>query len=194
MTPAPGRVRDRAPCRAACPRAHRRRRTPGRCVLAADWLVSLTVGRVDPTVFDSDAWNIGYHHPFWFYGQPVVYLRSCPCSRASARCGPSSPTPVLLLQGHRRLPAGLRPRLSKSVRRDRVFATGQVTDAYCSLTPIALPTTVRWSGPPGRSPCRCPSCCPHPFPASRGRERVRARVRDACVGGHRPPREAVVDG
>ena len=45
-------------------------------LLAAMVLVS--VGRIDPYLFTSNAWNIGYENLFWFYGHPVVYVMFFP--------------------------------------------------------------------------------------------------------------------
>ncbi len=38
----------------------------------------LAVGRVDPSLFHRNTWNVGYENLFWFYGHPVVYVMFFP--------------------------------------------------------------------------------------------------------------------
>jgi cytochrome c oxidase subunit I len=98
----------------------------------------LAVGRADATVFASNVWNIGYQHLFWFYGHPVVYVMFFPYLAAVAE--------VLAVFSGRRL-FGYRgtvlsllvfAALSMSVWGHHMFATGQATNDYYSLTSIAL--------------------------------------------------------
>ncbi|MEU5836719.1 cbb3-type cytochrome c oxidase subunit I [Streptomyces diacarni] len=101
-------------------------------------LVMLAVGRADPTVFDSNAWNIGYQHLFWFYGHPVVYVMFFPYLGAVGE--------VLAVFSRRRffgykgtvISLLVFAALSMSVWGHHMFATGQATNDYYSLTSIAL--------------------------------------------------------
>lgn len=45
-------------------------------LLAAEGLI--TAGRVDPTLFNHDYWDVAYQWIFWFYGHPVVYVMFFP--------------------------------------------------------------------------------------------------------------------
>ncbi|MFF9127074.1 cbb3-type cytochrome c oxidase subunit I [Streptomyces sp. NPDC014889] len=108
----------------------------------------LAVGRADASVFASNAWNIGYQHLFWFYGHPVVYVMFFPYLAAVAE--------VLAVFSGRRF-FGYRgtalsllvfAALSMSVWGHHMFATGQATNDYYSLTSIALlvPAGVEYFG------------------------------------------------
>ncbi|WP_306187325.1 MULTISPECIES: cbb3-type cytochrome c oxidase subunit I [unclassified Streptomyces] len=101
-------------------------------------LVMLAVGRVDPSVFASNVWNIGYQHIFWFYGHPVVYVMFFPYLAAVGE--------VLAVFSGRR-PFGYKgtvlallafAALSMSVWGHHMFATGQAANDYYSLTSISL--------------------------------------------------------
>ncbi|MFR0357339.1 cytochrome c oxidase subunit I [Streptomyces sediminimaris] len=101
-------------------------------------LVMLAVGRVDPAVFTSNVWNIGYQHIFWFYGHPVVYVMFFPYMAAVGE--------VLAVFSQRRYFAYKGTvmalltfaALSMSVWGHHMFATGQAANNYYSLTSIAL--------------------------------------------------------
>ncbi|TQJ91249.1 cbb3-type cytochrome c oxidase subunit I [Streptomyces sp. SLBN-31] len=101
-------------------------------------LVMLAVGRVDPSVFASNVWNIGYQHIFWFYGHPVVYVMFFPYLAAVGE--------VLAVFSGRRffgykgtvLALLAFAALSMSVWGHHMFATGQAANNYYSLTSIAL--------------------------------------------------------
>ncbi|MFG2681144.1 cbb3-type cytochrome c oxidase subunit I [Streptomyces sp. NPDC048392] len=101
-------------------------------------LALLAAGRVDPSIFQSNVWNIGYQHLFWFYGHPVVYVMFFPYLAAVAE--------VLAVFSGRRF-FGYKgtvvsllvfAALSMSVWGHHMFATGQATNDYYSLTSIAL--------------------------------------------------------
>ncbi|MFE4054062.1 cbb3-type cytochrome c oxidase subunit I [Streptomyces sp. YIM B13518] len=111
-------------------------------------LVVLAVGRADPSLFDSNVWNIGYQHLFWFYGHPVVYVMFFPFLAAVAE--------VLAVFSGRRF-FGYRgtvlsllvfAALSMSVWGHHMFATGQAANDYYSLTSILLlvPAGVEYFG------------------------------------------------
>ncbi|WNM32585.1 cbb3-type cytochrome c oxidase subunit I [Streptomyces sp. Li-HN-5-11] len=101
-------------------------------------LVMLAVGRVDPSVFASNVWNIGYQHIFWFYGHPVVYVMFFPYLAAVGE--------VLAVFSGRRffgykgtvLALLTFAALSMSVWGHHMFATGQAANDYYSLTSICL--------------------------------------------------------
>lgn len=101
-------------------------------------LVMLAVGRVDPSVFASNVWNIGYQHIFWFYGHPVVYVMFFPYLAAVGE--------VLAVFSGRRffgykgtvLALLAFAALSMSVWGHHMFATGQAANDYYSLTSITL--------------------------------------------------------
>jgi cytochrome c oxidase subunit 1 len=101
-------------------------------------LILLAAGRADPTVFQVNAWNIGYQHLFWFYGHPVVYVMFFPYLGAVAE--------VLAVFSGRAffgykgtvLSLLVFAALSMSVWAHHMFATGQVTNDYYSLTSISL--------------------------------------------------------
>ncbi|GAA2483547.1 cytochrome c oxidase subunit I [Streptomyces longisporus] len=101
-------------------------------------LTMLAVGRVDPSVFASNVWNIGYQHIFWFYGHPVVYVMFFPYLAAVGE--------VLAVFSGRRffgykgtvLALLAFAALSMSVWGHHMFATGQAANNYYSLTSIAL--------------------------------------------------------
>ncbi|MEU0112598.1 cbb3-type cytochrome c oxidase subunit I [Streptomyces bobili] len=101
-------------------------------------LVVLAAGRADPALFDSNVWNIGYQHLFWFYGHPVVYVMFFPFLAVVAE--------VLAVFSGRRF-FGYRgtvlsllvfAALSMSVWGHHMFATGQAANDYYSLTSILL--------------------------------------------------------
>jgi cytochrome c oxidase subunit 1 len=98
----------------------------------------LALGRIHPTVFDHNVWNIGYQHLFWFYGHPVVYVMFFPfvgvvsevvATFAGRRYFGYKLTVLSLL---------LFAALSMSVWGHHMFATGQASDDYYSLTSTSL--------------------------------------------------------
>jgi cytochrome c oxidase subunit 1 len=111
-------------------------------------LTLLAVGRADPSVFAENTWNIGYQHLFWFYGHPVVYVMFFPYLAAVAE--------VLAVFAGRRyfayagtvLSLLVFAALSMSVWAHHMFATGQATNDYYSLTSIVLlvPAGVEYFG------------------------------------------------
>ncbi|WP_199433020.1 cytochrome c oxidase subunit I [Qaidamihabitans albus] len=105
-------------------------------LLAALGLIAL--GRMTPDLFDSNLYNIGYQHLFWFYGHPVVYVMFFPFVGAVAE--------VLATFAQRRffgykatvLSLLAFAALSMSVWGHHMFTTGQAADDYYSLTSILL--------------------------------------------------------
>ncbi|HEU5033477.1 MAG TPA: cbb3-type cytochrome c oxidase subunit I [Mycobacteriales bacterium] len=98
----------------------------------------LAVGRMDPSVFDHNIWNIGFQHLFWFYGHPVVYVMFFPFVGAVAE--------VLSTFAGRPF-SGYKPTvfsllafaaLSMSVWGHHMFTTGQATNGYYQLTSTLL--------------------------------------------------------
>jgi cytochrome c oxidase subunit 1 len=115
-------------------------------LLAALGLV--TFGRMVPSVFLDNIWNIGYQNLFWFYAHPVVYVMFFPFIGAVAE--------VLATFSGRRffgytgtvLALLAFAGLSMSVWGHHMFTTGQAADDYYSLTSIALliPAGVEYFG------------------------------------------------
>jgi cytochrome c oxidase subunit 1 len=111
-------------------------------------LVLVVIGRMLPSVFVNNLWNIGYQNLFWFYAHPVVYVMFFPFVGAVAEVLATFagrrffgyPGTVLALLGF----AGL----SMSVWGHHMFTTGQSADDYYSLTSIALliPAGVEYFG------------------------------------------------
>ncbi len=111
-------------------------------------LVLVVIGRMLPSVFMNNLWNIGYQNLFWFYAHPVVYVMFFPFVGAvaevlatfSGRRFFGYPGTVLALLAF----AGL----SMSVWGHHMFTTGQSADDYYSLTSIALliPAGVEYFG------------------------------------------------
>jgi cytochrome c oxidase subunit 1 len=108
----------------------------------------VVVGRMAPSIFLDNLWNIGYQNLFWFYGHPVVYVMFFPFVGAVAE--------VLATFAGRRF-FGYRgtalallafAALSMSVWGHHMFVTGQSADDYYSLTSIALliPAGVEYFG------------------------------------------------
>ncbi len=105
-------------------------------LLAAVGLLAL--GRVHPDLFTHNVWNIGYQNLFWFFGHPVVYVMFFPFVGAVAE--------VLATFSGRRffgyqafvLSQLSFAALSMSVWGHHLFASGQVSNYYYSLTSIAL--------------------------------------------------------
>ena len=101
-------------------------------------MAMLTIGRVDPSVFASNVWNIGYQHMFWFYGHPVVYVMFFPFIGAvaeviatfSGRRFVGYPGTVLALLAF--------AALSMSVWGHHMFATNQASNDYYTLTSTLL--------------------------------------------------------
>lgn len=111
-------------------------------------LVLVVIGRMLPSVFVNNLWNIGYQNLFWFYAHPVVYVMFFPFVGAVAE--------VLATFSGRRF-FGYRGTvfallafagLSMSVWGHHMFTTGQSADDYYSLTSIALliPAGVEYFG------------------------------------------------
>jgi cytochrome c oxidase subunit 1 len=101
-------------------------------------LAEITAGRVDPSLFDSNTWVIGYQNLFWFYGHPVVYVMFFPFVGAVAE--------VLATFSRRRLfgyegmvlSLLLFAALSMSVWGHHMFTTGQQVNGFYSLTSFLL--------------------------------------------------------
>ena len=101
-------------------------------------LVLVVVGRMVPSVFLDNLWNIGYQNLFWFYAHPVVYVMFFPFVGAAAE--------VLATFSGRRffgytgtvLALLAFAGLSMSVWGHHMFTTGQSANDYYSLTSIAL--------------------------------------------------------
>jgi cytochrome c oxidase subunit 1 len=101
-------------------------------------LVLMAVGRILPSVFMDNIWNIGYQNLFWFYAHPVVYVMFFPFIGAVAE--------VLATFSGRRffgyagtvLALLVFAALSMSVWGHHMFTTGQSANDYYSLTSIAL--------------------------------------------------------
>jgi cytochrome c oxidase subunit 1 len=98
----------------------------------------LTLGRIMPSLFDHNVWNIGYQHLFWFYGHPVVYVMFFPFVGVVAEV-------ISTFAGRRYFGYKLTvlsllafAALSMSVWGHHMFATGQAADDYYSLTSIVL--------------------------------------------------------
>ncbi|HWC82737.1 MAG TPA: cbb3-type cytochrome c oxidase subunit I [Pseudonocardiaceae bacterium] len=105
-------------------------------LLAALGLV--VFGRMVPSVFMNNIWNIGYQNLFWFYAHPVVYVMFFPFVGAVCE--------VLATFSRRRffgytgtaLALLVFAALSMSVWGHHMFTTGQAADDYYSLTSISL--------------------------------------------------------
>jgi cytochrome c oxidase subunit I len=108
----------------------------------------LALGRIDPHLFEANLWNVGYQHLFWFYGHPVVYVMFFPFVGAVAE--------VLSTFAGRRY-FGYKPTilallafaaLSMSVWGHHMFATGQASDDYYSLTStsLSIPAGIEYFG------------------------------------------------
>jgi cytochrome c oxidase subunit I len=108
----------------------------------------LTLGRIDAHVFGHNLWNVGYQHLFWFYGHPVVYVMFFPfvgivseviATFAGRRYFGYKLTVLSLL---------LFAALSMSVWGHHMFATGQASDDYYSLTStsLSIPAGIEYFG------------------------------------------------
>jgi cytochrome c oxidase subunit I len=108
----------------------------------------LTIGRFDSNVADNNSWNIGYQHLFWFYGHPVVYVMFFPfvgvvaeviSTFAGRRYYGYTATVISLLAF---------AALSMSVWGHHMFATGQASNNYYSLTStlLAVPAGLEYFG------------------------------------------------
>jgi cytochrome c oxidase subunit I len=108
----------------------------------------LALGRLRPSLFHSDLWDVGYQHLFWFYGHPVVYVMFFPfvgmvaeviATFTGRRYFGYKPTVVSLLAF---------AALSMSVWGHHMFTTGQAANDYYSLTSISLsiPAGVEYFG------------------------------------------------
>ena len=101
-------------------------------------LIEITVGRIDPSVFHSNTWVIGYQHLFWFYGHPVVYVMFFPFVGAVAEVVATFSGRRLFGYDGMVLSLLLFAALSMSVWGHHMFTTGQVVNDYCSLTSMLL--------------------------------------------------------
>jgi cytochrome c oxidase subunit 1 len=107
----------------------------------------LTASRIDPS-FVNNTWTVAYQNLFWFYGHPVVYVMFFPfvgCVAESlatftGRRFFAYPGTVLSLLAF--------AALSMSVWGHHMFATGQATNDYFSLTSIllTLPAGIEYFG------------------------------------------------
>jgi cytochrome c oxidase subunit 1 len=115
-------------------------------LLAAMGVVALE--RIDPHLFSSNAWTIGYENLFWFYGHPVVYVMFFPfvgcvaealATFTGRRFFGYQGTALSLLA----FAAG-----SMAVWGHHLFASGQEINEYFSLTSILLtiPAGVEYFG------------------------------------------------
>ncbi len=115
-------------------------------LLAAMGVVA--ANRIDPHLFTSNAWNIGYQNLFWFYGHPVVYVMFFPfvgavaeslATFAGRRFFGYQGTALSLLA----FAAG-----SMAVWGHHLFTSGQEVNDYFSLTSIMLsiPAGVEYFG------------------------------------------------
>ena len=98
----------------------------------------IAIGRVDPGIFRYNAVNIGYQHLFWFYGHPVVYIMFFPFVGCIAEV-------IATFSGRRFfgykgtvIALMLFSAMSMSVWGHHMFATGQVTNDYYSVTSTLL--------------------------------------------------------
>jgi cytochrome c oxidase subunit 1 len=97
----------------------------------------LTASRIDPG-FVNNTWTVAYQDLFWFYGHPVVYVMFFPfvgcvaeaLATFTGRRFFAYPGTVLSLLAF--------AALSMSVWAHHMFATGQATNDYFSLTSILL--------------------------------------------------------
>lgn len=98
----------------------------------------LVAGRLDPALFQSNAWIVAYQNLFWFYGHPVVYIMFFPfvgcvaevlATFASRRFFGYKGTVLSLLAFGA---------LSMAVWGHHLFASGQSVNDYFSLTSILL--------------------------------------------------------
>jgi cytochrome c oxidase subunit 1 len=98
----------------------------------------VALGRIDPSVFTSNAWNVFYQNVFWFYGHPVVYVMFFPfvgcvaeslATFSGRRWFAYRSTTISLLA----FATG-----SMAVWAHHLFASGQVVNDYFSLTSILL--------------------------------------------------------
>ncbi len=105
-------------------------------LLAALGLIA--AGRLDPTIFTNNVWNIGYQHLFWFYGHPVVYVMFFPFVGAVADV--LSTFAGRPFAGYKAAVLSLLAfsALSMSVWGHHMFTTGQATDDYYQLTSTLL--------------------------------------------------------
>jgi cytochrome c oxidase subunit I len=115
-------------------------------LLAAMGLVAAE--RIDPGMFTSNGWNIGYQNLFWFYGHPVVYVMFFPfvgcvaesLSTFTGRRFFAYPGTVLSLLF---FAAG-----SMAVWGHHLFASGQEVNDYFSFSSIllTLPAGIEYFG------------------------------------------------
>jgi cytochrome c oxidase subunit 1 len=101
-------------------------------------LAEITAGRVDPALFDSNTWVIGYQNLFWFYGHPVVYVMFFPFVGAVAEVLATFTGRRLFGYDGMILSLLLFAALSMSVWGHHMFTTGQQNDDYYSLTSFLL--------------------------------------------------------
>jgi cytochrome c oxidase subunit 1 len=111
-------------------------------------MVMLGYQRIHPSALHGNFWNVLYEHMFWFYGHPVVYIMFFPfvgcvaevlATFAGRRFFAYQGTALALLA----FAAG-----SMAVWGHHMFATGQVTNDYYSLTSnfLAIPAGVEYFG------------------------------------------------
>jgi cytochrome c oxidase subunit 1 len=111
-------------------------------------MVMLGYQRIQPSALHGNFWNVLYEHMFWFYGHPVVYIMFFPfvgcvaevlATFAGRRFFAYQGTALALLA----FAAG-----SMAVWGHHMFATGQVTNDYYSLTSnfLAIPAGVEYFG------------------------------------------------
>ncbi len=115
-------------------------------LLASMGLIS--AGRVDPSLFTHNVWNIGYQYIFWFYGHPVVYVMFFPfvgsVAEVIATFSERKYFGYTITVGALLTFAGL----SMAVFGHHMYTTGQAVDDYYNLTStlLAVPAGIEYFG------------------------------------------------
>lgn len=108
----------------------------------------IAVGRADPSLFSTDAWDVAYQFVFWFYGHPVVYVMffpfvGCVATVLAAFTGRKYFGYNFTVAALLAFAAG-----SMAVFGHHMFTTDQSVNDYFSLTSImlAVPAGVEYFG------------------------------------------------